>query len=225
IGHVLRGDDRAALDPAPRQVVDETHLDRIAPDLERVHAHDRSGEPFPHVRVHPLNHGDDGDQKRHGYDDPEQRKERPQLVAPHGLQGLQDGFGQLHGGEANGKKPGKGKREGAVTTLPPSLFPGRLPVIRIAALLLDPAARPDWRGRDRIPRRSGPRRRVRRRSTTGARWRESGWHDRSRTRRRLPPACPPRRPPASASTPRRGTATGWRAAWRRAPCEPRSPWC
>src|SRR3989475_10496525 len=38
---ILGRDDRTALDPAPRFVVDESHLDRLAPALERVQAHDR----------------------------------------------------------------------------------------------------------------------------------------------------------------------------------------
>src|SRR3989442_5831622 len=39
----------------------------------------------------------DGHEERHRDDDAEQREERAELVAPRGLEGLQDGFGDLHG--------------------------------------------------------------------------------------------------------------------------------
>src|SRR5207247_9450455 len=61
VGHVFGRDDGPPLDPPPLFVVDEPYLYRVAPDLERVHAHDRSGEPLPHVRVHALNHRHHGD--------------------------------------------------------------------------------------------------------------------------------------------------------------------
>jgi len=74
--HVLRRNDRPALDAAVLLVVDEADLDGVAADLERVDADDRAGEALAHVGVHPLNDRDDRDQERHRDDDAEQREER-----------------------------------------------------------------------------------------------------------------------------------------------------
>ncbi len=63
-------------------VVEESHLDRRAANLERVGADDRARDVLADVRVHPLNDGDDGDEERHRDDDAEQGEERPELVAP-----------------------------------------------------------------------------------------------------------------------------------------------
>ena len=94
---VFGGDDGPPLDLLPRLVVDEPDLNGIAADLKGVDAHDRAREPFADVRIHPLNHRDDGDEKRDRDDDAEQRKERTELVAPDGLQGEADGFVERHG--------------------------------------------------------------------------------------------------------------------------------
>jgi hypothetical protein len=77
-------------------VVDEPNLNGIAPDLERVDAHDRPGEPIAHVGVHALDHGHHGDEEGDRHDDAQQGEERPELVLPNGLEGEQYGFGELH---------------------------------------------------------------------------------------------------------------------------------
>src|SRR5439155_26398192 len=90
---------RTALDLAPLLIVDETELDGLAPDLKRVHADDRTRQVLAYVSVRPLDHRDHRHQKRDRHDDPEQREERAELVAPRGLERLEDGFGELHGAE------------------------------------------------------------------------------------------------------------------------------
>ncbi len=51
-----------------------------AAHLKRVRADQRVGDVLLDVRVHPLDDGDDGDEKRHAHDDAEQREERAKLV-------------------------------------------------------------------------------------------------------------------------------------------------
>src|SRR5881394_4055549 len=114
MGDVLGGDDRPALDLLPLFVVDESDLDRLPPDLERVHPDDGARDALAHVRVHALDHRDHGHQEPDRHDDPQQREERAELVAPRGLERLENRFGEGHGGETNGKwpvmRPGKGPR-------------------------------------------------------------------------------------------------------------------
>src|SRR5882762_3539766 len=94
---VLRRDDRPALNLFPRLVVDESYLNRIAADLERIDADDRAGQPLADVRVHPLDDRDDRDQKGDGDDDAEQRKEGSESVAPDRLEREAECFVQRHG--------------------------------------------------------------------------------------------------------------------------------
>src|SRR5436190_1403383 len=93
---VLRRDDRAALDLLPLFVVDESHLDRIAPDLKRVDADDRAGEALAHVRVHALDDRHDGHEEGDRHDDAEQREEGPELVTPDGLESEAERFVEGH---------------------------------------------------------------------------------------------------------------------------------
>ena len=94
---VLGCDDRTALDLFPRLVVDEPHLNGIATDLKRIDADDRARQPLANVGVHALDHGDDGDEKCDGDDDPEQGEEGSQLVAPNGQEREAERFGDAHG--------------------------------------------------------------------------------------------------------------------------------
>ena len=51
-------------------------------------------------RVHPLDNRHDRHQEPTDNQDPEQREERAELMAPCGLQVLEDGVRELHRGEA-----------------------------------------------------------------------------------------------------------------------------
>ena len=100
---VLRRDDRPALDLLPRLIIDEPDLNRIAPDLKRVHADNRPRQSLTHVRVHALDDGDHRHQECDRHDDAQQREERAELVAPDGLEGEADGFEERHGVNYNAK--------------------------------------------------------------------------------------------------------------------------
>src|SRR5437762_7316319 len=54
-------------------------------------------DALTHIRVHTLNHGDDRHEEPDRHDDSEQREERTELVAPGGLEGLENGFEEGHG--------------------------------------------------------------------------------------------------------------------------------
>src|SRR5436309_2815546 len=97
VGDVLGRDDRPPLDLLPCFVVDEPDLDRVPTDLKGVDPDDRARDALAHVGVHALDHGHYRDEEPDRHDDPEQREERAELVAPRGLEGLEDGFGEGHG--------------------------------------------------------------------------------------------------------------------------------
>src|SRR5881394_2509371 len=97
VGGVLLADDGPALDPLQLFVVDEPDLDRVATDLKRVDPDDRARDALAHVRVHALDHRDHGHEEPDRHDDAEQREERAQLVAPRGLERLENRFGEGHG--------------------------------------------------------------------------------------------------------------------------------
>src|SRR2546421_2617607 len=118
IGDVLGRDDRPPLDFLPFLVVDEADLDRVAADLKGVDPDDRARDALAHVRVHALDHRHDHHEESDRHDDPEQREERSQLVAPRGLEGLENRLGEGHGGETNGKRPVMTPGKGPDTTLP-----------------------------------------------------------------------------------------------------------
>ena len=74
------GDARPPLQLFPLLIVEESDADRSPSHLESVRANERAGEVLLHVRVHARDDGDDGDEERHGHDDPEQREKGAQLV-------------------------------------------------------------------------------------------------------------------------------------------------
>src|SRR5439155_21437228 len=86
--------------------------------LKGVDPDDRARDALAHVGVHALDHGHYRDEEPDRHDDPEQREERTELVAPRGLEGLENGFGEGHGGETNGKRPVMRPGKGPDTTLP-----------------------------------------------------------------------------------------------------------
>src|SRR5438046_915948 len=97
VGDVLGRDDRPALDLLPFFVVDEPDLDRVPPYLKGVDPDDRARDALAHVGIHSLDHGHDRHEEPDRHDDPEQREERTELVAPGGLERLEDRFGEGHG--------------------------------------------------------------------------------------------------------------------------------
>src|SRR3989475_128545 len=99
VGDVLGRDDRPALDLLPCFVVDEPDLDRVPTNLKGVDPDDRARDAVAHVGVHALDHGHYRDEEPDRHDDPEQREERTELVAPRGLEGLENCFGEGHGGK------------------------------------------------------------------------------------------------------------------------------
>jgi len=97
VGDVLGRDDGPALDLLPFFVVDEPDLDGVPTDLKSVDPDDRARDALAYVGVHALNHGHHRDEESDRHDDSEQREERTELVAPRGLEGLENGFGEGHG--------------------------------------------------------------------------------------------------------------------------------
>src|SRR5207247_9175367 len=77
-------------------VVDQPDREGGAPHLEGVDTDDRPADALAHVRVHSLDDRHDGHEEGHRDDDAEQGEEGAELVAPRGVEGLQDGFGKLH---------------------------------------------------------------------------------------------------------------------------------
>src|SRR4029077_17494787 len=84
-------------DLLPGFVVDESDLNRIAPDLKRVDADDRARPPLSAIGVHALDDGDHGNEERNRDDDAEECKERTELMAPDRIDGENDGFEEGHG--------------------------------------------------------------------------------------------------------------------------------
>src|SRR5206468_6386668 len=89
----------------------------IPADLKGVDPDERARDTLAHVRVHPLDDGHDRHEEADRHDDPEQREERAELVAPRGLERLENGFGEGHGGETNGGRPVMRPAKGLDTTL------------------------------------------------------------------------------------------------------------
>src|SRR5881396_1090893 len=97
VADVLGCDDRPPLNLLPFFVVDEPNLDRVPTDLKGVDPDDRARDALAHVRVHALDHGHHRHEEPDRHDDSEQREERTELVAPCGLERLENRFGEGHG--------------------------------------------------------------------------------------------------------------------------------